>query len=447
MLNHEDNELLCRVGPGTPMGNLMREYWIPALPSSEFPGPDCEPKRMRLLGETFVMFRDSKGRMGALHESCPHRGASLYFGRNEECGLRCGYHGWKFDLEGNCVDLPTEEGVRGENMRSNIKARAFPCREAGRMVWVYMGERKDPPPFPEFEINTLPIENVAEPCIMMEEANWLQDLEGDLDSAHLDWLHSRLAEDSAPPDVGIPGFWSTEDRIPPRLDVETTNYGAYYTAKRPFGDGQEWHRINHFMFPFHTLISHDDRVALRTFVPIDDDHAMIVWLTGHPTKALSEEEIAAPAKMFDAVGGFIERTNDPRTYFMTKANKRNDYGRDMKMQEEQMFVGVPFVANLQDRMMTELMCNDKGEFIYDRTKEHLGSSDAMVIAVRRQLLNAVRSHRDEGKTPDNLDDVKLHRLRPASLNLAVDADWKSESETARNADSGQPVSIDVATIL
>lgn len=447
MLSHEDNDLLCRVGPGTPMGSLMREYWIPALPSSEFPEPDAPPKRMRLLGHNFIMFRDTQGRMGALDEACPHRGASLYFGRNEECGLRCGYHGWKFDIHGNCVDLPTEEGVRQQNLRANIKARAYPCREAGRMVWVYMGERKDPPPFPQFEVNTLPLDQVEEPCVMMEEANWLQNLEGDLDSIHLDWLHSRLAEDSAPPSVGLPGFWSPGGKKPPRLEVVKANYGAYYTAARKMSNGDEWHRINHFIFPFHTMISHDDKVALRTFVPIDDEHAMIVWTQANPNRALSEEEITQASRMFEPVGGFIERTNDPRTYFMTKANKRNDYGRDMQMQRDQMYVGVPFVANLQDRMMTELMCNDKGEFIYDRTKEHLGSSDAMVVAVRQQLLQAVKRHRDTGETPDNLTDVRLHRLRAATLSLGPDADWKALSEAARDADSGQPVAADIPTII
>lgn len=447
MLNHEDNELLCRVGPGTPMGNLMREYWIPALPSSEFPGPDCQPKRMRLLGQNFVMFRDSKGRMGALDEHCPHRGASLYFGRNEECGLRCAYHGWKFDIDGNCVDLPTEEGVRKENMQANIKARSYPCREAGRMVWVYMGQRKDPPPFPLYEVNTVPVDHIEEPCIMMEEANWLQNIEGDLDSNHLDWLHSRLAEDSPTPSVGLPGFWSPAGKVPPRLEVVKTDYGAYYSAARKLQNGEEWHRINLFMYPFHTIISHGDKIALRTFVPVDDDHTMIVWIQGNPNRALSEEEIARGGQMFEEFGGFIERTNDPRSYFMTKANKSNDYCHDLKMQKEEMFVGVPFVANLQDRMMTELMCNDKGEFIYDRSKEHLSSSDAMVIAVRQQLLQTVKEHRDTGELPKNNGNVELHRLRAATLSLPEGADWKALSEGARNADSGQSVAADVPTII
>jgi len=159
MLSREDNELLCRVGRGTPMGELMRQYWIPCLPSTEFPEPDSPVKRMTLLGENFVMFRDSEGRMGALAEACPHRGASMYFGRNEDCGLRCVYHGWKFDIHGNCVDMPSEPPE--STYKDKVKARAYPCHEVNHMIWVYLGPRKEPPPFPPFEINTLPAERVG----------------------------------------------------------------------------------------------------------------------------------------------------------------------------------------------------------------------------------------------------------------------------------------------
>ncbi len=190
MLSKQDNELLTRVGPGTPMGDLMREYWVPALPSAEFDAPDSPPKRMRLLGENLVMFRDSNGEMGCFVESCPHRGASLFFGRNEEAGLRCVYHGWKFDTTGACVDMPSEPAE--SNFKNKVRVRAYPCRDVNHMVWVYMGPREVPPEFPAFEVNTLPPENVAPPAIMMEEANWFQNLEGDTDSNHLDYLHSRL---------------------------------------------------------------------------------------------------------------------------------------------------------------------------------------------------------------------------------------------------------------
>ncbi len=447
MLSRENNELLCRVGPGTPMGALMREYWIPALPSNEFPGPDSPPKRMRLLGENIVMYRDSKGRMGAIAEACPHRGASLYFARNEDCGIRCAYHGWKFDLEGNCVDAPTEPMERRLRFQQSIKARAFPCRDVNRMVWVYMGARKEPPPFPAFEINTLPFDQVAEPSVMMEEANWLQNMEGDLDSAHLNFLHRRLKEDSPKPEKGIRGFWSP-DPDPPALDVQPTEYGAYYTAKRRYRNNEDWHRINQFIFPFHTMITTGDgSINLRSFVPVDDHYAMLISHSGHPTQRYTEANAVTRATMFDEVGGFIERTNDPRSYFLTKANKRNDFMLDLRQQKETMFNGIPFVGNLQDRAMTELMCSDDGEPLYDRTQEHLGSSDAQVALVRRQLLQAVTDLRDQKKVPPNVDDVKLDRVRSASHIFPVNADWRTLSEGSRDVDSGAPVAAEVPLII
>jgi phthalate 4,5-dioxygenase oxygenase subunit len=449
MLSKEDNELLCRVGPGTPMGELMRQYWIPALPSSEFAEPDGAPKRMRLLGENLVMFRDTQGRMGAMAESCPHRGASLYFGRNEECGLRCAYHGWKFEINGDCLDLPTEpDDRRREAFRLKVKAKAYPCRDVNHMVWIYMGPRKEPPPLPVFEVNTLRADFVARPNIMMEEANWLQNMEGDLDSAHLDWIHRRLTEDSPKPAVGIRGFWNPDKR-PPRLDVVPTEYGAFYTAKRSLSEREEWHRINQFIFPFHSMITigAPHVINLRSFVPIDDHHAMLISQTGQTHQPIDEAASLMRANAFDEVGGYLERTNDPRSYFLTKANKRNDFMRNREIEKESMFNGVPFVLNLQDRAMTELMCNDDGEPIYDRTQEHLGSSDAMVIAVRRQLLNAVLRLQDGGGVPANVDNVLLDRVRSASMRLPVGADWRKISEGARNADSGQPPASEVPLIL
>ena len=196
------------------MGELMRQYWVPALPSAEFPSPDSPPKRMTLLGENLVMFRDSNGRVGCFKESCPHRGASMFFGRNEEAGLRCVYHGWKFDTTGTCVDMPSEREPAESNFKNKVRIRAYPCRDVNHMVWVYMGQRAEPPPFPQFEINTLPAENVAPPSIMMEEANWMQNLEGDLDSNHLDYLHRRAppATSAKPSEAGTPGFWNPDRR-------------------------------------------------------------------------------------------------------------------------------------------------------------------------------------------------------------------------------------------
>jgi phthalate 4,5-dioxygenase oxygenase subunit len=448
MLSTEDNELVCRVGPGTPMGELMRQYWVPCLPSNEFPEPDGPAKRMMLLGETFVMFRDSDGKMGAVAEACPHRGASMYFGRNEECGLRCQYHGWKFDREGTLVDLPTErEGSRAQqHFMDKVRIRAYPCHEVNHMIWVYMGPRETPPPFPPFEINTIPEEWCQNPAIMMEEANWLQNMEGDLDSVHLNWLHRRLAADSPAPPSGIRGFWSP-DPTPPALDVERTSYGAYYTSQRGWQDEQIWHRINQFIFPFHTMISVGNVINLRSFVPLDDHHTMLISHTGCPTGPMPEDLDYRDTDPFGEVGGYEPRTNDPRSYFVTKANKTNDYMRDLDVEATLMHCGIPFVLNLQDRAMTELMCGFDGEPLYDRTQENLGSTDAFIIAVRAQLVAAAKRLRDAGEAPPNVDDVSLDRVRAASVVLPSDVDWRAHTKLARSADSGDPPSDDVPLIV
>src|SRR5256885_4134592 len=147
MLSREDNELLCRVGRDTPTGNLLRQYWIPALMSSELPERDGAPVRVRLLGENLIAFRTTSGKIGLIQNACPHRGASLFFGRNEESGLRCVYHGWKFDVEGACVDMPSEPAE--SNFRNKVRAQAYPGREWGGCIWVYMGPPELSPELPE----------------------------------------------------------------------------------------------------------------------------------------------------------------------------------------------------------------------------------------------------------------------------------------------------------
>src|SRR5262245_17376779 len=184
MLSETDNDILCRVGPGTMMGDLMREYWIPALMPSELPSPDCPPMRLRLLGENLIAFQTTAGAYGLIQNACPHRGASLFFGRNEEDGLRCVYHGWKFDPSGQCVDMPSEPAE--SNFKAKIKALAYPCIERNGVVWTYMGPRSTPPPLPD-----LP-PNLDANCFVvrrMQDCNYLQALEGDIDTVHAGFLH------------------------------------------------------------------------------------------------------------------------------------------------------------------------------------------------------------------------------------------------------------------
>src|SRR5438309_11279970 len=212
MLSKEDNELLCRVGPGTLMGDVMRQYWLPAMLSSEIPSPDSDPLRVMLLGEQLIGFRDTNGKVGLVASHCPHRGASLFFGRNEEAGLRCVYHGWKFDVAGNCIDMPNEPAE--SDFKHKVKAVAYPTRERGGIVWVYMGPRSgaDVPPLPDLEGNMLEADQTGI-GIFQRECNWMQALEGDIDTAHVGFLHQgAISADSAPD--GSWAKYALSDRAP-----------------------------------------------------------------------------------------------------------------------------------------------------------------------------------------------------------------------------------------
>jgi phthalate 4,5-dioxygenase oxygenase subunit len=429
MLSKEDNELMCRVGAGTPMGDLLRQYWMPCLPSTELPAPDCPPKRVKLLGENLVAFRDSEGRVGLVKENCPHRGASLFFGRNEECGLRCPYHGWKFDVTGRCVDMPNEP--EESNFKDKVRARAYPCHDVNGVIWTYMGPKNPPPPMPAFEVTTLPADHVYPPLMMLEECNWVQALEGDIDSSHIDFVHARLHADSKQR-----GTFHRDKR--PRLEVLPTDYGACYSARRTWDDeGTQWHRITQFIMPFFTMIAASDpnTVSCRAWVPLDDNHNLQFSIRARLDRPITEQERQQGMDPFASFHGYVPQTSDPLKRFYTTANLHNDYMLDHKLQQEELVIGIPFVANLQDRAMTETMGP-----IYDRSEEHLGTTDAMVIFVRRQLITAARALREQGIVPANVDDPTLCRVRPASILLPEGESWIAATEEARKSDAGVPIS-------
>src|SRR5262245_80190 len=227
MLSREDNELLCRVGRGTEMGDLLRQYWLPFLPSMELPERDGPPKKVRLLGEDLVAFRDTRGDVGLMAANCPHRGVSLFFGRNEECGIRCVYHGWKFDVDGNCVDMPNEPPEF--NFKDKVKARAYPVVERGGLIWTYMGPRKTPPPMPDLEANMMPGAHV-DILVNMQDSNWLQVMEGSMDDGHAGFLHdgSMRWEDRTP---GTFQYYDLKDRTPRSYVIDTPG-GVTYGARR-----------------------------------------------------------------------------------------------------------------------------------------------------------------------------------------------------------------------
>jgi phthalate 4,5-dioxygenase oxygenase subunit len=434
MLSREENDQLCRIGPGTLMGDFVRQYWIPFLPSRDLPEPDYRPIKVRLLGEDLIAFRDTNGAVGLMDENCPHRGANLFWARNEECGLRCVYHGWKFDVSGRCIDMPNEP--EDSNFKDRVRVPSYPVREVNGALWTYMGPEAEPPAFPPFEITTLPAEQVSPPHVMLEECNWVQGLEGDIDSSHIDWVHGRLRPEGGVTTGGFAGTYNRDRR--PRLEVLPTEYGGCYSGSRTVdANGTRWHRITQFIMPFHSMIAASDptSIHLRSWVPVDDEHHMLFSQTGKLDRAFTAQERATYDDPFARLGGYLP--NDPAnplTRYLTRARLDNQYNLDLELQKKELMFGVPFVGNIQDRAMTEAMGP-----IYKRWKEHLGSTDAMVIFVRRRLLDAARALRERGSAPANAQDPSLNRVRSASIMLPDGESWVAATEEARKSDSGAPI--------
>ena len=287
MLSHEDNERLVRVGKGTPLGELFRLYWIPFLPVG---GPCCkdgQPKRVRLLGEDLVAFRDTEGRVGLVDQACPHRGAPLIFGRNEDCGLRCVYHGWKFDVTGAVTDMPAEPAR--SRLKEHVRIKAYPCRERNGMIWTYMGpDAADPPPLPNLEWNLVPPEQVHI-SVRVQECNWLQAVEGEIDSAHAPLLHGRL--DSQ----GTTSAWIQKRDLRPTFECIKQDFGMSIAARRNYDANTLYWRVNQFILPFYTLVpplSPFPDLSGHAWVPIDDENTLCIMFSYHPSQPLAAEDAA-----------------------------------------------------------------------------------------------------------------------------------------------------------
>ncbi len=402
MLSQEDNELVTRVGPGTPMGNLFRRYWIPALLSEEIVGADSDPVQVRLLGEDLVAYRDTNGQVGLLGEFCPHRKASLFLGRNEECGLRCVYHGWKFDITGQCVDMPNEPAE--SNFKDKVQHTAYPCRELGGVVWTYMGPREHmPETLPQFDWALVP-ENQRLVSKMLQANNYLQGLEGGIDSSHVSFLHSSRAGGGKGRTFGVGGIFSSTDGSP-RFSVVDTDYGFLIGASRTTNvDDLKYWRLTPFMLPWYTIIP--GRIAEGSqvysghgWVPIDDYNCWMYTYSWHPELPIAEQRVH-PAH---------EVPRDPGT-FNPLTRRSNWYGLDRRMQREENFTGIRNTSD-QDRAVQETM-----GAIVDRTTEHLGTSDAAVIAARRVLMKQARDL-EQGIEPAAAHKGMSYRLRSLSVEL------------------------------
>jgi len=376
MLSREENELLTRVGPGTPMGELMRRYWIPAGFSHQVAEPDGPPLRVRLMGENLVLFRDTQGRLGLIDERCPHRTASLFFGRNEEGGLRCVYHGLKFDVEGRCVDVPCVPMMSPEQVRAiqpELAVKSYPCIERGDVVWAYMGPPEYKPEFPELEWARVPPSHRFA-TRHIQECNWLQGLDGGFDSSHLSFLHSGA--------VDLRKGSTDKDRriVPSRYEVVPMDFGFACGAGRDLGNGNiSWH-VDVMLMPFHKIIPSVPRAA-HVWAPIDDENTMLYSINFNTQRPLTDEDLER-----EKAWRGIHTENIPGTDRAIQ-NKDNDYLIDRPLQaSKRSYTGLRGLG-IQDCALQESMGP-----IADRTFEHLLPSDLAIVKIRRLLLQTLKDH-------------------------------------------------------
>ena len=405
MLSREDNELLTQIEPGTPTGSLFRRYWIPALLSEEIAEPDGAPARVRLLGEDLVAFRATDRRIGLLDEHCAHRGTSLFFGRNEECGLRCIYHGWKYDVDGNVLETPAEPA--GSQLKNKVRQTAYPCVEAGGIVFTYMGPKETLPLFPSYPWLGVPPEQIYIAKSFLE-CNYLQGLEGDCDSAHLNFLHKMFK-----PDVRRE-FLNLLDQSPD-FEFDDLDCGVRAAAIRIMANGATYARISHFIMPCIGAVPVGSMVdgTLDGFkavyqVPADNQNTWRYDFFFKWSRAFTKED----SSKRDFVDAGYKKLR----------NQRNNYLQDREHQNKASFTGITEFLN-QDACATESMGP-----IVNRTVEHLGASDAFIIQVRRCLLRAVKDFQ-AGKQPPGLifdpEQNNFAHLRCEAAHLPANVSWRS----------------------
>lgn len=392
----QDQDNITLVGPGTMMGRLMRQYWLPAALSSEVKA-DGDPLRLLLLGEKLIAFRDSSGRVGIMDHRCPHRCASLFLGRNEQGGIRCIYHGWKFDVHGNCLEMPSVPAH--QDFRAKVHAKAYRTAERNGLIWVYMGDRKDAPALPAIEATMVPNPDV---WMLQRECNWLQALEGDIDTAHVGFLHvGSLTPDQL--DDDHPMRPTVLNRAP-EYRVSDAEWGTTYGAYRLNDDGQMSWRVANFLFPFWTQtpnILFASRAIARAWVPMDDTHVMLFNITGgsdagNPAYTSTTKD---GRQLFGHPIKYLPNSTDWLGRWRSAENSSNDWGMDRDAQRRNLIFSGIANLSMQDQSVTESM----GPFT-DHGFEHLAPTDLMISRTRRKLLSTARALRDNGVVPPGVDD-------------------------------------------
>lgn len=428
MLTPEENELLCRVEGDAPMGRIFRNHWLPALLSEEIAEPDCAPARVKLLGESLVAFRDTDGRVGLIQEACPHRGASLFFGRNEECGLRCLYHGWKFDVDGNCVEMASEPAE--SSFCDKVKIKSYPVVETGGFIWTYMGPAETMPEFAPPVWQPTPETNVVTTKVIVD-ANWAQMLEGSIDSAHSSTLHSS---DMVPARVSGAQSTVTQWQRPstdkaPRMVVQRTTYGFRYSAiRRPIKDAatHDYVRTTLFVAPYLVHIPPNNlHRSCTVHVPRDDNSTTFYFVAfGGDTVPAQEDWRKLHA---NRVGFDLDST------YRNTRTPANNYKQDRQAMKLGNFTGIPGITN-QDIVMWESMGP-----IVDRTQDRLGASDLAIVEFRKQMVEAARTIASGGPAIGTTEPrMPLAKLSSFEGIVPKTSDWRtlgaSPEEIALNAE-------------
>jgi phthalate 4,5-dioxygenase oxygenase subunit len=400
MTSVRDSEFLTRVGPGTTMGALMRRYWLPALKSSELVA-DGDPVRLTLLGEKLISFRDSSGRVGIMDHRCPHRCASLFFGRNEEGGIRCVYRGWKYDVDGNCLDMANVP--LHQDFKHKVKAKAYKAAERNGVVWVYMGEADAAPALPDIAATLIP-EEEANIAFAMRECNWLQAMEGDIDTSHLNFLHYGSMGGNAfePNDETRYGAIHKD----PEYHVRDTDTGTMYAAYRPADPGNTYWRFAHFLFPCWALAPFkpfDSYRMARAWVPLDDTHTMFV--------IIGPKDGPGESPMIDH---FLPNSTDWLGRWRCVQEFANDYEIDRDVQKTASFTGIPGIHQ-QDQAVTESMGG-----ITNHAWEHLAPSDQMITTTRKRLVRAAKALAQNGTPPPASDAPEAYALAHGGYFIADD---------------------------
>jgi phthalate 4,5-dioxygenase oxygenase subunit len=423
MLSREQNELVTRTGPGTLMGDLFRCYWLPVLLSQELAENDGPPARVKALSERLIAFRDTEGRVGLIDEFCAHRGPSLWFGRNEDCGLRCPYHGWKFDVNGQCVDVPSEPAESG--YAKKIKLKSYPTVEKGGVIWAYLGVPERRPPEPAFEFCTVPRDQ-SFISKRFQESNWLQALEGGIDSSHVSWLHSGNVN-SDPLFKGAGGNKYNFGDLAPVFEVVEAPGGLFIGARRKAEDDQYYWRITPWVMPCFTGVPPrgDHPMHGHFWVPIDDENCWAWSYDYHPVRSLTKDERAVME-----AGNGVHCEYVPGT-FRPLANKDNDYLMDRQAQREKReYSGIKGIA-IQDGSLQESMGP-----IVDRTKENLVGCDNGIIMARHRLMRAAKALAEKGTIPPGVSN-EHHKVRACAMLLKRDVAFKEGAGEALKAQAGR----------